>query len=188
MLAGRCDTSISQQVRKELFTSILFLLSLVLLKTSQLIRISQRLRMSGVCNPRRRNIQTFNKRDQSSLVAESINEDEMEDKVLPPCTAEGPEGPLTTTLDIVDTSLKIKKWPAFGVLDESGRLRNQRLSLPIDKDLARRMYLIMCRVQALDSIFYDSQRQGRISFYMQSAGEEASIVGMEQCSTFSNIY
>ncbi len=35
----------------------------------------------------------------------------------------------------------------------------------------------MCRVQAMDQIFYDAQRQGRISFYMTNTGEEALQVG-----------
>ena len=39
------------------------------------------------------------------------------------------------------------------------------------------MYRVMNRVQALDDILYNAQRQGRISFYMQNSGEEASHVG-----------
>ena len=34
----------------------------------------------------------------------------------------------------------------------------------------------MALVPALDTIMYQSQRQGRISFYMQGAGEEAATV------------
>jgi 2-oxoisovalerate dehydrogenase E1 component alpha subunit len=35
----------------------------------------------------------------------------------------------------------------------------------------------MTLIPIVDNILYQSQRQGRISFYMQSAGEEASVVG-----------
>ena len=35
----------------------------------------------------------------------------------------------------------------------------------------------MRRLQTIDSIYYDAQRQGRISFYMTSSGEEATHVG-----------
>lgn len=35
----------------------------------------------------------------------------------------------------------------------------------------------MSLVPILDSILFNAQRQGRISFYMQAAGEEASVVG-----------
>ena len=37
-------------------------------------------------------------------------------------------------------------------------------------------YRIMTLVPAVDTIMYQSQRQGRISFYMQGAGEEAATV------------
>lgn len=35
------------------------------------------------------------------------------------------------------------------------------------------MYSDMVTLQIMDNIFYEAQRQGRISFYMTSAGEEA---------------
>lgn len=39
------------------------------------------------------------------------------------------------------------------------------------------MYQTMTLIPILDNVLYQSQRQGRISFYMQSSGEEAAIVG-----------
>lgn len=33
------------------------------------------------------------------------------------------------------------------------------------------MYGTMARLQAMDQIFYNAQRQGRVSFYMTSTGE-----------------
>lgn len=39
------------------------------------------------------------------------------------------------------------------------------------------MYQMMVRIQNLDDIFYNAQRQGRISFYMQANGEEAIHIG-----------
>lgn len=38
-------------------------------------------------------------------------------------------------------------------------------------------YHIMTLVPIVDNVLYQSQRQGRISFYMQCAGEEAATVG-----------
>jgi TPP-dependent pyruvate/acetoin dehydrogenase alpha subunit len=35
----------------------------------------------------------------------------------------------------------------------------------------------MSLVPIVDNVLYQSQRQGRISFYMQCAGEEAAVVG-----------
>ncbi|KAH8098465.1 alpha-ketoacid dehydrogenase [Aureococcus anophagefferens] len=45
-----------------------------------------------------------------------------------------------------------------------------------DEFLCRRMYETMVTLQALDDVFYHAQRQGRMSFYMQAAGEEAATV------------
>jgi 2-oxoisovalerate dehydrogenase E1 component alpha subunit len=39
------------------------------------------------------------------------------------------------------------------------------------------MYKAAVTLQAMDVIFYDAQRQGRISFYMQNTGEEAVQIG-----------
>lgn len=41
---------------------------------------------------------------------------------------------------------------------------------------ALQLYTSMVRVNVMDRVFYDAQRQGRISFYMTSLGEEASVV------------
>lgn len=38
-------------------------------------------------------------------------------------------------------------------------------------------YRTMTLIPIVDNVLYQSQRQGRISFYMQCAGEEAAIVG-----------
>ena len=38
-------------------------------------------------------------------------------------------------------------------------------------------YRTMTLIPIVDNILYQSQRQGRISFYMQCAGEEAAVVG-----------
>ena len=46
-----------------------------------------------------------------------------------------------------------------------------------DEEHSVAMYSIMVRLQAMDQIFYDAQRQGRISFYMTSGGEEAVHIG-----------
>lgn len=35
----------------------------------------------------------------------------------------------------------------------------------------------MALIPIVDNVLYQSQRQGRISFYMQCAGEEAAVVG-----------
>ena len=39
------------------------------------------------------------------------------------------------------------------------------------------MYKTMVKINEMDSVLYDSQSNGRISFYMTSYGEEATHVG-----------
>ncbi len=43
--------------------------------------------------------------------------------------------------------------------------------------MTQRMYKSMATVNVMDTILYDAQRQGRISFYMTSFGEEATHIG-----------
>lgn len=49
--------------------------------------------------------------------------------------------------------------------------------MKLDKEEALKMYNIMALMPIVDNILYQSQRQGRISFYMQCSGEEATVVG-----------
>lgn len=69
------------------------------------------------------------------------------------------------------------KWPIFRVLDPKGALVEDSQMKSFDKSTLVEQYRTMCRIQALDDIFYNAQRQGRISFYMQSTGEEAIHIG-----------
>jgi 2-oxoisovalerate dehydrogenase E1 component alpha subunit len=41
------------------------------------------------------------------------------------------------------------------------------------EEIAVKMYTNMVSLQMMDAMFYEAQRQGRISFYMTSTGEEA---------------
>jgi 2-oxoisovalerate dehydrogenase E1 component alpha subunit len=43
----------------------------------------------------------------------------------------------------------------------------------VSKETALKMYSDMVTLQIMDTIFYEAQRQGRISFYISSHGEEA---------------
>ena len=47
----------------------------------------------------------------------------------------------------------------------------------LDETQAVALYSSIARLQTMDAVFYESQRQGRFSFYMTSAGEEATAVG-----------
>jgi 2-oxoisovalerate dehydrogenase E1 component alpha subunit len=67
--------------------------------------------------------------------------------------------------------------PTYRVLDSRGDLLNDKDEPDWSKDTALKMYKDMLTLNAMDSILYDAQRQGRISFYMTSYGEEATHMG-----------
>lgn len=56
-------------------------------------------------------------------------------------------------------------------MNEDGTIRKgQEVPADMDKDTLLNAYKTMVRLQSLDAVFYDAQRQGRISFYMQNSG------------------
>ncbi|KAG6813575.1 hypothetical protein H0H92_009619 [Tricholoma furcatifolium] len=67
--------------------------------------------------------------------------------------------------------------PTFRVLDSVGKPIDGAELPEIDEKLARRMYENMQLLPTLDNVLYNVQRQGKISFYMTSHGEEATIIG-----------
>lgn len=95
--------------------------------------------------------------------------------------------PTTNTMEFVDP-LEGEAWPVFRILGRDGKLL-EGCTAPdhIDKDDLRAMYKTMVRIQVLDDIFYNAQRQGRISFYMQNAGEEATHIGSASALTLDDV-
>jgi 2-oxoisovalerate dehydrogenase E1 component alpha subunit len=68
--------------------------------------------------------------------------------------------------------------PTFRILDQSGKPADPNAPEPdISKEEALKIYNDMLTVSILDPIMYQAQRQGRLSFYMVSAGEEGIAVG-----------
>lgn len=64
-----------------------------------------------------------------------------------------------------------KRVDCYRVLNEDGRPCSE---LPeVSNELAVKMYTNMVTLQVMDTIFYEAQRQGRISFYLTTRGEEA---------------
>ena len=90
----------------------------------------------------------------------------------------------TTELAVVDPTLN-KRWSMFSILDRFGKCLPGALVPSIEKEKMLEMYTVMSRVQALDDVFFNAQRQGRISFYMQSTGEEATQIGKEHSTALS---
>jgi len=67
--------------------------------------------------------------------------------------------------------------PTYRVLKQDGTLYQGAVLPDLEQDQALRIYRAMVRTRALDERMLAAQRQGRVSFYMQSTGEEASTVG-----------
>ncbi|KAF8047415.1 hypothetical protein N665_3047s0003 [Sinapis alba] len=66
-----------------------------------------------------------------------------------------------------------RRVPCYRVLDEAGRIISNSDFIPVSEKLAVRMYEQMATLQVMDHIFYEAQRQGRISFFITTVGEEA---------------
>lgn len=82
--------------------------------------------------------------------------------------------PVTSELDLVDTAA-MPSWPVFRLLGKNGTLlENAQVPSHISQQEIVSWYKEMVTIQALDDIFYNAQRQGRISFYMQNRYVEHS--------------
>ena len=73
-------------------------------------------------------------------------------------------------------------WPAYRMIDNMGQQVDPtkpapHVALNLSEDTLVDFYKTMLKLRAMDQIFYDAQRQGRISFYMTNSGEEATHIG-----------
>ncbi|EDN99364.1 hypothetical protein SS1G_02218 [Sclerotinia sclerotiorum 1980 UF-70] len=66
--------------------------------------------------------------------------------------------------------------PTYRTMSPDGDILDPSVVLPSD-EAALEMYLNMVRVSIMDVIMVEAQRQGRLSFYMPSQGEEGTCVG-----------
>ncbi|CAG9321799.1 unnamed protein product [Blepharisma stoltei] len=71
------------------------------------------------------------------------------------------------------------KIPTFRCIDENGLpLKGAEVYIDaVSKSLLMDIYKTMVEVREFDTIFYDLQRQGKVSFYMQNTGEEGLQAG-----------
>jgi len=67
--------------------------------------------------------------------------------------------------------------PTCSILKQDGTLYQGAVAPELELEHALRIYRAMVRTRVLDERMLTAQRQGRVSFYMQSTGEEASTVG-----------
>ncbi|KAL5555470.1 hypothetical protein UlMin_037706 [Ulmus minor] len=75
----------------------------------------------------------------------------------------------------------------YRVLDDNGQIIIGSHHVEVDKEVAVKMYRDMVTLQIMDTIFYEAQRQGRISFYVTSIGEEAINVASAAALTIDDL-
>jgi len=67
--------------------------------------------------------------------------------------------------------------PIYRVMDRSGVVFDESHDPGLDGEEMVKWYKSMTLLNTMDKILYESQRQGRISFYMTNYGEEATHIG-----------
>lgn len=67
--------------------------------------------------------------------------------------------------------------PIYRVIDSDGNIVDSSQEPNLSQGVLKKCFRDMVTINALDKIMYESQRQGRISFYMTNFGEEASHIG-----------
>ncbi|CAL8081133.1 unnamed protein product [Orchesella dallaii] len=67
--------------------------------------------------------------------------------------------------------------PVYRVMDREGKVLQEDEDPKLPEEMIVQMYRSMTLLNTMDKILYESQRQGRISFYMTNYGEEGTHVG-----------
>ncbi|XP_073955000.1 branched chain keto acid dehydrogenase E1 subunit alpha isoform X1 [Choristoneura fumiferana] len=67
--------------------------------------------------------------------------------------------------------------PIYRVMENNGEIIDKREEPNIENETLVSMYKTMVQLSQMDKIMYESQRQGRISFYMTNYGEEGVQLG-----------
>ncbi|KAL2513078.1 2-oxoisovalerate dehydrogenase subunit alpha 1 [Abeliophyllum distichum] len=80
-----------------------------------------------------------------------------------------------------------KRIPCYRVLGDDGHPISGSRYEQVDKETAVKMYKSMVILQIMDNIFYEAQRQGRISFYLTSLGEEAINIATAAALTLDDV-
>lgn len=72
-------------------------------------------------------------------------------------------------------------------MNKAGQIVNEKDDPKLDKETVVKMYKDMTLLNVMDKILYESQRQGRISFYMTNYGEEATHIGSAAALTNEDV-
>lgn len=105
---------------------------------------------------------------QSEMVDDLV--DDEDDKML---DFPGGKVGITSEMKFISEGNDYRRVECYRVLDDDGTVLCNDSTEVITKELAVKMYTKMATLQVMDIIFYEAQRQGRISFYLTTNGEEA---------------
>jgi 2-oxoisovalerate dehydrogenase E1 component alpha subunit len=68
--------------------------------------------------------------------------------------------------------------PIFRIVDSKGHIVDPAYQIPVSDEELKKMYTAMVQLNEMDTICYQIQRQGRVTFYMTATGEEAIHIGV----------
>lgn len=88
----------------------------------------------------------------------------------------GARAPFVTRPNLT-LACNVNRIPIYRVLERNGEVIDSSQDPSLSKEFVQKMFRDMILLNTMDKILYESQRQGRISFYMTNSGEEASHVG-----------
>ncbi|XP_063696907.1 2-oxoisovalerate dehydrogenase subunit alpha, mitochondrial [Culicoides brevitarsis] len=72
---------------------------------------------------------------------------------------------------------EFQKIPIYRVMNRDGVIEDSSQDPNLSQEMVTKMFRDMVLLDTMDKILYESQRQGRISFYMTNFGEEAVQIG-----------
>ncbi|CAD6996268.1 unnamed protein product [Ceratitis capitata] len=88
----------------------------------------------------------------------------------------GAKAPFVSDLKLILES-EYDAIPIYRVMDSDGYIADKTQDPNLSKEVVQKMFNDMVLLNTMDKMLYESQRQGRISFYMTNFGEEASHIG-----------
>ncbi|XP_030528873.1 2-oxoisovalerate dehydrogenase subunit alpha 1, mitochondrial [Rhodamnia argentea] len=109
---------------------------------------------------------------EAEAVEDDLDDDNDDDDDAQVLDFPGGKVAFTSKMQFISESSE-KRVPCYRVLDDYGQPIEYDCSAQVNEELAVKMYTDMVTLQIMDAIFYEAQRQGRISFYLTSMGEEA---------------
>ncbi|ESO94690.1 hypothetical protein LOTGIDRAFT_202459 [Lottia gigantea] len=88
----------------------------------------------------------------------------------------GSKSEFISKLKFIDPD-KVDGIPVYRALGRDGKILEDSEDPKLDSETVIKMYKDMTLLNTMDRILYESQRQGRISFYMTNYGEEGTHIG-----------